>query len=257
MEITRADGRRSVRVIADVDKAKVSAREVTGRIREEFLGDGGAAALAAPGGGWDLVFEGDEEETAESLEGLTSAGLVALLVMYMILGTLFRSMTQPFVIMLAIPLATIGVVVGHLLMQRGLSFMSLIGVLALAGIVVNDSLILIDLVNRKRREGAELLEALREGGRRRFRPIVLTSVTTMLGLSPLTFFASGQARFLQPMAISVFFGLALTTFLILVVIPCAYAILDDLHELPRRLLGRRKRSGGSEFPGPEQDSVSS
>ena len=256
MEITRDDGRRSVRVIADVDKTRVSAREVTTRIREEFLGRVEVPAGSplpeplAPAGAFDLVFEGDEEETAESLEGLTAAGLVALLVMYMILGTLFRSMTQPFVITLAIPLSTIGVVAGHLLMGRDLSFMSLIGVLALGGIVVNDSLILIDLVNRKRREGLDVIEALRQGGRLRFRPIVLTSVTTMLGLSPLTFFASGQARFLQPMAISVFFGLALTTFLILVVIPCAYGILDDLLELPGRV--RRALRRGDRGPAPAE-----
>jgi multidrug efflux pump subunit AcrB len=140
--------------------------------------------------------------------------------------------------MLAIPLAGIGVVIGHLLMQRGISFMSLIGLLALAGVVVNDSLILIDLVNRRRAAGDSLLDSIQLAGTQRFRPIVLTSVTTMLGLSPLTFFASGQARFLQPMAISVFFGLAFATILILVVVPCAYGVLDDILNLPKRLQRR-------------------
>ncbi|MDF1798632.1 MAG: efflux RND transporter permease subunit [Planctomycetota bacterium] len=253
MEITRDDGRRSVRVIADVDKSRVSSGRVTALIDSSFLGKAEGAVALAPPGDYDLVFEGDEKETNEAMAGLGAAALVALLVMYMILGTLFKSMTQPFVIMLAIPLSTIGVVIGHLLMQRGLSFMSLIGVLALAGVVVNDSLILIDLVNRKRAEGLALIQALMVGGQRRFRPIVLTSVTTMLGLSPLTFFASGQARFLQPMAISVFFGLALTTVLILVVIPCAYAILDDLLMLPRRTLGQLF---GAKAARPEPDPTS-
>ncbi len=228
MEITRDDGRRSIHVQGDVNKKLVSSKEVTAGLLKEF-GD-----LNTRWPGYELVFEGDEKETNEALEGLFSAGLLAVLVMYFILGTLFKSMTQPFVIMLAIPLAGIGVVIGHLLMQRGLSFMSLIGVLALAGVVVNDSLILIDLVNRRRRAGDSIKDAIQLAGTQRFRPIVLTSATTMLGLSPLTFFASGQARFLQPMAISVFFGLAFATVLILVVVPCAYGILDDLLGLFQR-----------------------
>ena len=228
MEITRDDGRRSIHVQGDVNKKLVSSKEVTAGLLKEF-GD-----LKTRWPGYELVFEGDEKETNEALEGLFSAGLLAVLVMYFILGTLFKSMTQPFVIMLAIPLAGIGVVIGHLLMQRGLSFMSLIGVLALAGVVVNDSLILIDLVNRRRRAGDSIKDAIQLAGTQRFRPIVLTSATTMLGLSPLTFFASGQARFLQPMAISVFFGLAFATVLILVVVPCAYGILDDLLGLFQR-----------------------
>ena len=152
--------------------------------------------------------------------------------MFLILGTLFKSVTQPFVIMFAIPLASLGVILGHWVMGRDLSFMSLVGLLALAGVVVNDSLILVDLVNRLRAQGVELEEALRRAGRQRFRPIVLTTITTMLGLFPLTFFASGQARFLQPMAISVFFGLLVATLLILLVVPATYGVLmDTLHHL--------------------------
>jgi multidrug efflux pump subunit AcrB len=105
------------------------------------------------------------------------------------------------------------------------------GFLALAGIVVNDSLILVERINTLRSKGGPLLAAVLEAGRQRFRPIVLTSVTTMLGLSPLTFFATGQARFLQPMAISIFFGLAFSTLLILVVVPAAYTVLADLLRL--------------------------
>ena len=232
MEITRDDGRRSIHVQGDVNKSQTSSGEVTSALQAEF------ADLRQRWPGYDLVFEGDEKETREALDGLLSAMVIALLVMYLILGTLFKSFTQPFVIMLAIPLAGIGVVIGHLLMQRGISFMSLIGLLALAGVVVNDSLILIDLVNRRRAAGDSLLDSIQLAGTQRFRPIVLTSVTTMLGLSPLTFFASGQARFLQPMAISVFFGLAFATILILVVVPCAYGVLDDILNLPKRLQRR-------------------
>jgi multidrug efflux pump subunit AcrB len=236
MEITRDDGRRSIHVQGDVNKSQTSSGEVTSALQAEF------ADLRQRWPGYDLVFEGDEKETREALDGLLSAMVIALLVMYLILGTLFKSLTQPFVIMLAIPLAGIGVVIGHLLMQRGISFMSLIGLLALAGVVVNDSLILIDLVNRRRAAGDSLLDSIQLAGTQRFRPIVLTSVTTMLGLSPLTFFASGQARFLQPMAISVFFGLAFATILILVVVPCAYGVLDDILNLPKRLQRRITQS---------------
>ncbi|MFT7462053.1 MAG: multidrug efflux pump subunit AcrB [Pseudohongiellaceae bacterium] len=222
LEITRDDGRGSLHVVADVNKKLTSSSEVIAQIVERF------EDVPQRWPGCEIVFEGDQKETNEAVGGLIAAGTLALLVMYVILGTLFRSMTQPVVIMLAIPLSCIGVVTGHLVMQRDLSFMSLIGLLALAGVVVNDSLILIDLVNRRRQAGDGLVEAIHTAGRQRFRPILLTSVTTMLGLAPLTFFASGQARFLQPMAISVFFGLATTTILILAVIPCAYGILDDL-----------------------------
>ena len=119
-------------------------------------------------------------------------------------------------------------------MGRTIGLMSLIGLLALTGVVVNDSLILVDFVNQRRRAGAGLMEALVEAGRLRFRPILLTSITTMLGLAPLTFFVTGQARFLQPMAISLFFGLGTATALVLVLVPCAYAILEDALALLRR-----------------------
>jgi len=162
--------------------------------------------------------------------------VIALAVIYFILGTLFRSTLQPFVIMTAIPFGGVGMILGHLAMGRDISLMSLIGLLALSGIVVNDSLILVEFVNAARQKGRSLIDALLHAGELRFRPIVLTSITTMLGLSPLTFFASGQARFLQPMAITIFFGIALATGMILVLIPCIYAVLEDLVALAKHPL---------------------
>ena len=132
----------------------------------------------------------------------------------------------------------VGMIGGHWLMERSITLMSLIGLLALSGVVVNDALILVDFVNERRRAGARVLEALLESGRLRFRAIVLTSLTTMLGLVPLTFFAAGEARFLQPMAISVFFGLGTATVLVLVVVPVVYALLEDGVAACRRWLGR-------------------
>ena len=226
--VTRDDGERSIRVFADVNKELGNAREINEAVGEAF------ADVGSEYPGYFVELKGDAEETAESMAGLLRSTLIAILAIYLVLGTLFRSLTQPMVIMFAIPFALIGMVGGHLLMGRGLSLMSLIGATALAGVVVNDSLILVDFVNIRRARGEPLVGALIESGRLRFRPILLTSITTMLGLSPLTFFASGQARFLQPMAITIFFGLAAATGLILVVIPCAYGILADVHELARR-----------------------
>ena len=233
--ISREDGERSVRVLADVNKAEGNAQRIT----EELLERNRDFAERHPG--YALEFKGDYEETAESLQGLLSSAVLAAFLIYLILGTLFRSLTQPFVIMVAVPFGVVGMVVGHLVMDRPISLMSLIGLLALAGVVVNDSLILVEFVNKRRARGAALFEALVEAGRLRFRPILLTSITTMLGLSPLTFFASGQARFLQPMAITVFFGLGVSTFLILIVIPCAYGALEDLLALVRHPLRTTRR----------------
>ncbi len=142
------------------------------------------------------------------------------------------------------PWALVGGVVGHLIMGRDMTLLSLMGLLALCGVVVNDSLILIEFVNQRRAQGVEHMASLIEAGTLRFRPILLTSVTTMAGLTPLTFFSSGQARFLQPMAISVFFGLAAATILVLVLVPCVQACLDDL------TLGAKRRLARAPMPSP-------
>ena len=233
----RASGRRSSRgtrtsarcaLLADVNKREGNAADITAAIQAEY---GGPGALPP---GYSIEFKGEQQDADESFAGLQVALFMAVFMMYMILGSLFRSVLQPVVIMSAIPFGAVGMILGHLAMGRAISFMSLIGFVALTGIVVNDSLILQDFVNRKRRGGMGLVDSLVSAGQQRFRPILLTSVTTMLGLSPLTFFASGQARFLQPMAITIFFGLLCSTLLILLLVPCAYAVLEDLLALARR-----------------------
>ena len=138
--------------------------------------------------------------------------------------------------MTAIPFAMDGVVIGHLIMGEPLSFLSMIGLIALSGVVVNDSLILVDFVNRARREGATRDEAILASGIARFRPVLLTTITTVGGLIPLAFFSTGQAKFLSPMAISVVWGLSFATILTLVLIPCLYAMLDDLAAALKRLV---------------------
>ncbi len=242
--ISRDDGERSIRVFADVDKDVSSSGAVTGALAERF------ADLGERWPGYSMEFKGDHQETRESLAGLLTALTLAMVTIYLILGALFRSYLQPLVIMFSIPFAGTGMVLGHLVMGRGLSMMSLIGLLALTGVVVNDSLILVDLINAKRRELGDVAAAVRVAGRQRFRPIVLTSITTMLGLSPLAFFAEGQARFLQPMAITLFFGLAVATFLILLLVPCAYLLLDDLLGLPGRVRAALRGRAAAAAPGP-------
>ena len=137
--------------------------------------------------------------------------------------------------MLAIPFGIVGVIIGHMLFNYNLQFLSMIGFLALTGIVVNDSLILVDFAKKRRAQGIACVEALIDAGRTRIRPILLTTVTTFLGISPLIFFASGQTAFLSPMAISLGFGLIFATVLILLVVPCFYMVADDFRNFLQRL----------------------
>jgi multidrug efflux pump subunit AcrB len=162
--------------------------------------------------------------------------LIAVALIFFILAALFRSMLDPLVVMFAIPFGFIGVVFGHVLFGYNLQFLSVIGFLALTGIVVNDSLILVNFAKRMRREGMDRIDAMVEAGRVRVRPILLTSITTFLGISPLIFFATGQTAFLSPMAVSLGFGLLFATGIILVSIPCFYLIADDLREWSRARL---------------------
>ena len=137
--------------------------------------------------------------------------LMALIGIFALLAIPFRSYSQPLLIMVAIPFGMIGAVLGHLIMGFSLSILSIFGIVALSGVVVNDSLLLIDTVNNKRREGADLLSSLLDGGTRRFRPILLTSLTTFFGLTPMILETSVQAQFLIPMAISLGFGILFAT----------------------------------------------
>jgi len=185
-----------------------------------------------------LLFLGEKKEAADSMKGMRHASLIALAVIFFILASLFKSLLDPLVVMLAIPFGFIGVVVGHMLFGYHLQFLSLIGFLALTGIVVNDSLILVDFTKRLRAQGWDRVDALVEAGRVRVRPILLTTATTFLGISPLIFFATGQTAFLSPMAVSLGFGLLFATMLTLVVVPCFYLIADDLRHSVSRWMRR-------------------
>jgi multidrug efflux pump subunit AcrB len=138
--------------------------------------------------------------------------------------------------MIAIPFGIVGAVIGHIIMGYAVSLMSMMGIVALCGVVVNDSLVLIDYANRKRRDGASPMEAIHQAGGRRFRPILLTTLTTFGGLAPMIFETSRQARFMIPMAISLGFGILFATSITLVIVPCLYLMAEDVRGFFRRLL---------------------
>jgi multidrug efflux pump subunit AcrB len=187
--------------------------------------------------GVSFTFEGRRKETRESMGSLAYLFPIALLLVYAIIAVLFRSYVQPIIVMSIIPFAIIGAVLGHVVMGFPLTILSMIGLVALAGIVVNDGLILVDLANRKRREGLPLFEAVIAASKGRMRAILLTSITTCVGLAPIMLETSFQAQFLIPMAISIVFGLAFATFLILALLPVFYLCLEDVRAAVRWLFG--------------------
>ena len=162
------------------------------------------------------------------MESMIRGFLMALFLIYTLLAVPFRSYLQPFIVMSAIPFGFVGAILGHLIMGFDLSILSMFGMVALTGVVVNDSLLLISFINTKREEGKELREAIVEAAKRRFRPIILTSLTTSLGLTPIILEKSMQAQFLIPMAVSLGFGILFATFITLLLVPSLYLVLEDL-----------------------------
>jgi multidrug efflux pump subunit AcrB len=219
--IRRIDRRRAVSVTADVD-SQTNPEQVVAAMTPAL------EELRRRHGGVLIESGGRQQDVIDAFATLPIAMLAASLMIYVILAWLFASFIQPFAVMLAIPFALIGVVWGHWILGFEITFLSIIGVVALAGIVVNNSLILVEFLNKNMEAGMPLGDALVDAGRRRLRPILLTTVTTVLGLTPLMLEQSFQARFLIPMAISITFGLMSSTFLTLLVLPAILVIVDDL-----------------------------
>ena len=186
------------------------------------------------------TFEGEQREQSESFGSLYFGALFVLFVIYSLLAIPFRSYLQPLIVMGIIPFSIIGAILGHMIMGMNISIMSIMGLLALAGVVVNDSLVLVDWVNKRRQEGVNLMEAVRNAGVARFRAILLTSLTTFAGLMPLIFEKSTQAQFLIPMAVSLGFGILFATFITLILVPVCYLLLEDVIQLfkPRQAEAR-------------------
>jgi len=168
--------------------------------------------------------------------------LIALMIIFVLLGSQLRSYVLPLIIMSAIPFGVIGAIWGHYLLGHDLTFISLFGIVALTGVVVNDSVVLIDFFNKQKQKGLETFEALIESVARRFRPILLTTLTTSLGLLPMLLETSMQARFLIPMVISLATGIIFATVIILFLIPSLVMIMDDIKSLPRRIMGHYKEA---------------
>lgn len=219
-DIRRRDSQRMAKITAEVDSQTNTPLAITQQIADRFQSQ-------SVSDGYSLLFLGEKKDAEESFAGMFQALLVALVVIFFMLTALFRSLLDPFAVMLTIPFGLIGVVVGHAIFDYNLQFLSAVGMLALSGIIVNDSLILVDFIKHKRAEGIDRIEAVIEAGRIRARPILLTTITTFLGVSPLIFFATGQTAFLSPMAVSLGFGLVFATALILLVLPSLYLIIDD------------------------------
>ena len=228
--IKRTDRQRALTVTADVDSTKATAEKILAALDEDFL-----PRLLADYENMRYSFEGQHKETQRSVGSLFRGFIIAMLLVYTILAVIFRSYAQPLVVMSVIPFGFIGAVVGHLIMGHVLSLISLFGLVALSGVLVNDSLVLVDFINRARRQGTPLFEAVLAGGQQRFRAIILTSVTTVAGLSPILFEKSVQAQFLIPMAISMSFGLMGATILVLVLVPALYLLLHDVQSIGRWL----------------------
>jgi multidrug efflux pump subunit AcrB len=219
-EINRLGQKRSISVVADIDVAKSSltSSQVTADLEKRLM----------PGllTDFPLVrvrWEGEQEQTQESLRSLGVGFVVALFAMFVLLTMEFKSYFQPLLIIAIIPFGCAGAIFGHALMGMPLTIFSMFGLVALAGVVVNDSIVLIDFINLRVREGSPLRQSLREAGCLRFRPVMLTSITTIGGLLPLLFEKSFQAQFLIPMATALAFGLATTTLLVLVLVPVMYS----------------------------------
>ncbi len=227
--VRRVDQRRAVVVAADVDQARGNAEKISAALA------GPIAELERQFPGVRIGFAGNRRELTKSLSSLNRDFLIAVLLIFVMLAGLFKSYTQPLVVLTAVPFGIIGAVAGHFIMGYPLTILSMIGLVALTGIVVNDALILVDFINKEVAAGRPVFEAVINGGRRRMRPILLTSMTTILGLAPLMVEQSLQARFLIPMAISITFGLAFATVLTLVVVPCFYVIRHDAHALAARI----------------------
>ncbi len=224
-DITRRQGRRIVTVSADV-----TPRSQAGQILESVKTDS-LPGLQRKYPGLAYSFEGQQADQRESLQSLVKGLGAAMLVIFAMLAIPLNSYIQPIVIMLAIPFGIVGAVVGHMIMGYSLSIMSVFGLVALSGVVVNNSLVLIDFANRRRNAGMTPLEAIHISGIHRFRPIILTTLTTFGGLAPMIMETSRQARFLIPMALSLGFGVVFATAITLILVPAFYLILEDLKSL--------------------------
>lgn len=232
--ITRTDGMRRVAVSAAVDTERANANEIFQELSANFFPE-----LRRTYPDVHVALQGEKKKMRESLDSLKIGFPMALLGIFIIIATIFRSYVQPVVIMVTVPFGLIGAVAGHLVLGYDLSIMSLFGMVALTGVVVNDAIVFIERVNENLAEGMRFFDALIEGGKRRFRAIILTTVSTVGGLTPMILETDFQAKFLIPMALSLAAGVLFATVLTLVLVPSLFTILNDVRLLWFRMRGGR------------------
>ncbi len=220
--IERRDARRTVSVTANVEPVDQTNRVVT------VLGNRILPELLSRYPGLTYSFQGKQADASDSVTSLRNNALAALVIIYAMLAIPFRRYAQPIMVMTAIPFGAVGALLGHLVMGYSLSVVSIMGIVALSGVVVNDSLVLIDYANRLKRKGLDARTAIVAAGTRRFRPILLTTMTTFGGLAPMIFETSVQAKIMIPMAISLGYGILFATLISLLLVPSLYLILDGI-----------------------------
>ena len=218
--IRRRGGERVVTVTGDVDAAVISAAAANAVLTDEIL-----AGLIAENPGLTYLLGGEQQQQVQSLDALYRGFALAMLMIFALLAIPLRSYTKPFIIMAVIPFGLIGVILGHLILNIPFSTTAIMGILGLSGVVVNDSLVMMDFMEQRLREGAPTRVAIIDGAKRRFRPIMLTSLTTFLGFTPLILDRAIQAQFLMPFAASLGFGILITTAILMMLLPALNAIL--------------------------------
>jgi len=228
-QIKRIDRKRIIRITAHIDSSKTTANSVMADLKTNFLPELEKSFTDVK---WDP--SGNQKHKGDLIGALTSGFQVAIMGIFALLAVSFRSYTQPIIVLSAIPFGLIGAILGHALLGMDLSLLSLSGMIAVSGVVVNDNLVLVDFINRARDKGMDVAQAISEAGVARFRPIMLTSLTTFAGLTPLMLEKSVQAQFLIPMAVSLAFGVMFATTVSLLLTPSAYHILEDVKAFFKR-----------------------
>jgi len=227
--ISHFDRKRTINVLAEVDPTIITSTRANELLIQKF------ADVDERYPGYDMLFGGEFEETQESMASLFQAFFVSLILIYVILGGLFKSFLQPLIVMFTVPFSFIGVIIGFYVMNEPLGMACIIGIIALSGIVVNDGLILIEFINTSRREGMDFRHSIIHAGIKRLRPVILTSITTIIGLIPMALNLFGADPMMNPMALAIVWGLTFATVLTLIIIPCVYAIFDDFSRIVLRV----------------------
>ena len=227
--ISRLNRERTVTVSANIDPTQVEPQEIIRSITQDFM-----PGMLAEYPGVRQGLEGASQEQNDFLKDLAIAFIAALFLIYALIAIPLHSYSQPLIIMSVIPFGLVGAVIGHVVMGMAISMFSMFGLIALAGVVVNDSLIMVDFINQARRKGASIRQAVIESGTARFRAIVLTSFTTAAGLMPILLETSTQATFVMPTAISISFGIVFATVITLFLIPALYVLQEDSFAAARR-----------------------